>query len=43
MFLLQKEKILHEFYCFNVMKIIVVKCLPLQNVDAERGRQKGGS
>lgn len=43
MFLIQKEQILQVLYYFNIMKVIVVKCLPLQNIDLLRmGRgQKG--
>lgn len=40
MFLIQKEKILQEFYCFNIMKVIVVKCLPLQNAEGEKEGKK---
>ncbi len=39
MFLIQKEQILQVFYYFNIMKVIVVKCLPLQNVDLLREKE----
>lgn len=40
MFLSQKEQILQVFYYFNIMKVIVVKCMPLQNVDLLREEGK---
>lgn len=31
-----KEQILQVFYYFNIMKVIVVKCLPLQKAELLR-------
>lgn len=39
MFLIQKEQILQGFYYFNIMKVIVVKCLPLHNVHLLRQKE----
>lgn len=33
---MQKEQILQVFYYFNIMKVIVVKCLPLQRAELLR-------
>lgn len=33
---MRKEQILQVFYYFNIMKVIVVKCLPLQRAELLR-------
>lgn len=39
MFLIQKEQTLQVFYYFNIVKVIVVECVPLHNDDLLREKE----